>query len=84
MLFRSQAIVDNSISRVYLGVHWQFDGLTQLNAAGTKDEFATNTTTLMPGQLGRTGGVWLGGQIARQMAIKLGVEQTTIDASKFT
>ena len=79
-----RAIVDNSISRVYLGVHWQFDGLTQRNAAGTDDEFATNTSTLLPGQLGKTGGVWLGRQIAKQVAIKLGVTPATIAASKLT
>ena len=77
-----RAIVDNSISRVYLGVHWQFDGLTERDTAG-KDKFAANPATLNPDKLGKTGGVWLGGQIAKQVAIKLGVSQTTIDASKF-
>ena len=77
-----RAIVANSISRVYLGVHWQFDGLTERNNAGN-DIFATDPTTLTPDKLGKTGGVWLGGQIAKQVAIKLGVSQATIGASKF-
>ena len=34
-----EAITDNSVSRVYLGVHWQFDGVTKRNAANTDDEF---------------------------------------------
>lgn len=66
-----QAIVHNSVSRVYLGVHWQFDGLTERQ--GSDDVFAADTTTLTPAKLGRTGGVWLGMQIARQVAARLGV-----------
>ena len=79
-----QAIVDNSISRVYLGVHWQFDGLTKRNAANTGDEFTATPNALTPKTLGQTGGVWLGGQIAKQVAIKLGVTPATITASKFS
>jgi hypothetical protein len=72
------AITDNSVSRVYLGVHWQFDGITKRNAANTGDEFGIPT----PDQLGHTGGVWLGAQIANQIAPKLGVQPATIAASK--
>ena len=81
-----RAIVDNSISRVYLGVHWQFDGLTERDTtdpSGNTDMFAKTPTSLMPDTLGKTGGVWLGGQIAKQVAIKLGVSQATIAASMF-
>ncbi|XSC43904.1 vanadium-dependent haloperoxidase [Bradyrhizobium sp. RDT10] len=74
-----KAIVDNSVSRVYLGVHWQFDGITKRNAAGTADEFGIPLT---PDQLGKTGGVWLGAQIANQIAPKLGIKPATIAASK--
>jgi vanadium chloroperoxidase len=73
-----QAIVDNSVSRVFLGVHWQFDGITRRNAAGTDDEFGVPPT---PRELGRTGGVWLGAQIANQIAPRLGVSAATIAAS---
>ncbi len=75
-----QAITDNSISRVYLGVHWQFDGITKRNAANTDDEFGVPT----PDHLGHTGGVWLGAKIANQIAPKLGVQQATIAASKIS
>ncbi len=73
-----QAITDNSISRVYLGVHWQFDGITRRNAAGTDDEFGVPAS---PRALGRTGGVWLGAQIANQVAARLGIPAATIAAS---
>jgi hypothetical protein len=73
------AITDNSVSRVYLGVHWQFDGVTKRNAADTDDEFGIPAS---PSELGKTGGVWLGAQIANQIAPKLGVTQTTINDSK--
>jgi vanadium chloroperoxidase len=73
-----QAIAANSVSRVYLGVHWQFDGITRRNAADTDDEFGIPT----PDRLGRTGGVWLGAQIANQIAPKLGIQPTTIAASR--
>lgn len=76
-----RAIVDNSISRVYLGVHWQFDGLTQRAADGLSDEFASDPEALSPRQLGRTGGVWLGTRIAAQVAAKLGVPVPVILAS---
>ena len=74
-----QAIVDNSVSRVFLGVHWQFDGITKRNAADTDDEFGVPAS---PSELGRTGGVWLGAKIANQVALKLGVSPTTIAASR--
>jgi vanadium chloroperoxidase len=74
-----QAIIDNSVSRVYLGVHWQFDGVTTRNSAGTDDEFGVPSS---PSVLGKTGGVWLGSQIANQIALKLGVTLATINASK--
>ena len=76
-----RAITDNSISRVYLGVHWQFDGITKRNAAGTGDEFGIPD---FPNQLGHTGGVWLGAKIANQIALKIGVTAATITASKIS
>jgi vanadium chloroperoxidase len=74
-----KAIVDNSISRVFLGVHWQFDGITKRNGAGTDDEHGVPAS---PADLGRTGGVWLGAMIANQIASKLGVSPATIAASR--
>jgi hypothetical protein len=74
-----QAIIDSSISRVYLGVHWQFDGVTKRKAGGTGDEFGIPNA---PNELGKTGGVWLGTQIANQIAPKLGIKPATISASK--
>ena len=78
-----RAIIDNSISRAYLGVHWEFDGLSRRNAAGTADEFEPLPAALTPDKLGHTGGVWLGGQIAKQVATKLGVTPATITLSRF-
>lgn len=74
-----QAIIDNSVSRVYLGVHWQFDGVTTRNSSDTDDEFGVPSS---PSVLGKIGGVWLGSQIANQIALKLGVTQATIDAAR--
>ena len=74
-----QAITKNSLSRVYLGVHWQFDGITKRNAANTDDEFGVPAS---PSELGRTGGVWLGASIANQLAPALGISAATISASK--
>ena len=74
-----RAIVDNSVSRVFLGVHWQFDGITTRNATDTDDEYGLPAT---PARLGRTGGVWLGAKIANQIAPRLGVSAATIAASK--
>jgi vanadium chloroperoxidase len=73
-----QAIVDNSVSRVYLGVHWQFDGITTRNAADTDDEFGVPPS---PSRLGRTGGVWLGAKIANQLAPRLGISAATVASS---
>ncbi len=75
-----QAITNNSVSRVYLGVHWQFDGVTKRNAMG-EDEFGIPAS---PSELGKTGGVWLGAQIANQIAPKLGVSVATINDSKIS
>jgi hypothetical protein len=74
-----KAIQDNSVSRVYLGVHWQFDGITTRNAANTDDDYGIPAT---PSKLGKTGGVWLGAQIANQIALKIGVSAATIAASR--
>jgi len=74
-----QAIIDNSVSRVYLGVHWQFDGVTTHDSENTGDKFGIPDS---PSVLGKTGGVWLGAQIANQIAPKLGITQDTINASK--
>lgn len=76
-----EAIVDNSLSRVFLGVHWQFDGITTRNATDTDDEYGVPAT---PKKLGHTGGVWLGTQVANQVARLLNISQTTIDASGIT
>jgi vanadium chloroperoxidase len=74
------AITENSVSRVYLGVHWQFDGITKRNAANTGDELGVPT----PDHLGHTGGVWLGAKIANQIATKIGIKHATIVASKIS
>jgi len=73
------AIVDNSISRVFLGVHWYFDGIT--TRSGSDDVFGAPAA---PNKLGQTGGVWLGGQIANQIAPMIGISQATIIKSKMT
>ncbi|KPF64615.1 hypothetical protein IP88_13555 [alpha proteobacterium AAP81b] len=78
-----RAIVENSLSRVFLGVHWQFDGLTRRSKDGTADEFDDRDIDLIrPDRLGQTGGVWLGCQIANQVAARLGVAPATIAAGK--
>lgn len=76
-----EAMVDNSISRVFLGVHWQFDGITTRDSTNTKDEFGIPPS---PSQIGRTGGVWLGAQIANQIAGLLKVSNQTIKDSGIT
>ncbi|MEA5466641.1 vanadium-dependent haloperoxidase [Leptothoe sp. PORK10 BA2] len=73
-----KAIIDNSVSRVFLGVHWQFDGVT-IKGADPDGEFGVPCA---PEDLGRRGGVWLGCQLANQVAAKIGVSQCTIDDSK--
>jgi hypothetical protein len=75
-----KAITDNSVSRVYLGVHWQFDGVTKLDS-NRFDEFGIPSS---PSELGKTGGVWLGAKIANQIAEELGVSSATISASKIS
>lgn len=72
------ATVANSLSRVYLGVHWQFDGITKRGPAGG-DSFGIPRS---PAELGRTGGVWLGAQVANDLALAIGVTAGTIAASK--
>ncbi|EGF92389.1 PAP2 superfamily protein [Asticcacaulis biprosthecium C19] len=71
-----KAITDNSVSRVYLGVHWQFDGITTRN--GASDEFGVPEA---PKTLGHTGGVWLGVRIANQLAELLEIRPETINKS---
>jgi vanadium chloroperoxidase len=71
------AITDNSVSRVYLGVHWQFDGVT-IKGSDPDGEFGIPAT---PAELGRRGGVWLGCQIADQVATRIGVSPGVITAS---
>jgi len=73
-----EAIVDNSVSRVFLGVHWQFDGITTRNPTNTDDDYGIPND---PKSLGHTGGVWLGSQIANQIASKLRISGATIAAS---
>lgn len=72
------AIVANSISRVHLGVHWQFDGVTKRDSTGN-DVFGIPAS---PMELGRIGGVWLGTQVANDIALAVGVKAWTIAASK--
>lgn len=70
-----EAMVDNAVSRVYLGVHWQFDGITTRRPGSGEDVFGIPAT---PRELGHTGGVWLGAQIANQLALKLDISTATI------
>ena len=74
------AIIDNSVSRVYLGVHWQFDGVT-IKGSDPDGEFGVPQN---PKDLGRRGGVWLGCQIADQVAARIGIPQSVIDDSMAT
>lgn len=72
------AVVDNSISRVFLGVHWYFDGISVKAGAGSR--FGVPAT---PTELGKVGGVWLGTQIANAIATqKLGVPVAVVNNSK--
>ena len=70
-----EAIVDNSVSRVYLGVHWQFDGITEKPYGGGDGVLGIPAS---PANLGNRGGVWLGMQIANQIAPSIGVKEDTI------
>ncbi|WP_338413530.1 phosphatase PAP2 family protein [uncultured Sphaerotilus sp.] len=72
------AIIDNSVSRVYLGVHWQFDGLTKV---GDEDPLGVFGVPKSPAELGRRGGVWLGCQIANAIAGKINITDAVINAS---
>lgn len=75
-----QAILDNSVSRVYLGVHWQFDGVTIADPTEPDGAFGIPAK---PAELGRRGGVWLGCQLANQVAIsRLGVLPNVVTDSK--
>lgn len=73
-----EAMVDNAVSRAYLGVQWQFDGITTRLPGTDEDVFGVPAT---PRELGHTGGVWLGAQIANQLAQKLDISTATIAAS---
>lgn len=64
-----QAIVENSESRIFLGVHWRFDGISRTPDPVTGLEFGRPDN---PGQLGQYGGVKLGMDIARQLATARG------------
>ena len=57
------ATVENSVSRVFLGVHWLFDGISKADANGD----AEHGVPAKPGELGPIGGVWLGRQIANRL-----------------
>jgi len=46
-----QAIFDNSISRLYLGVHWRFDGIA--DTVNNPDDILTDTTNIGGVPLGR-------------------------------
>jgi vanadium chloroperoxidase len=73
-----QAMVDNAVSRVYLGAHRLFDGITTRLPGTSEDVFGVPAT---PRELGHTGGVWLGAQIANQLAQKLNISTATMAAS---
>ncbi len=73
------ALIDNSVSRVYLGVHWQFDGVTVHSTSEPEGAFGI---PVAPAQLGRRGGVWLGCQLANQVAKeRMGVPADVVAAS---
>lgn len=75
------AILENSLSRVYLGVHWQFDGVTKRKADNSGDMFGVPEK---PKDLGSMGGVRLGVDIAKKVALSMagGVTQPTVTASR--
>jgi len=62
-----QAIVDNSESRIWLGVHWRMDGISTVEAGVT-----THGRPATPNDLGSVGGVRLGWDIANVLADKQG------------
>lgn len=61
------AIVQNSESRIWLGVHWRMDGLSRKGSNGVP----VSGSPLTPGDLGPYGGVRLGLDIVKAMG-KLG------------
>ncbi|WP_043325890.1 hypothetical protein [Cyanobium gracile] len=73
-----EAMVDNAVSRVYLGVHRLCDGITT-RLPGSEDDVIGVPAT--PRELGHIGGVWLGAKIANQIARKLDIPNATIAAS---
>ena len=62
------AILDNSESRIWLGVHWRMDGLSLADAMGNP----VHGQPQNPGEVGSVGGVRLGLDIARMVAEKRG------------
>ncbi len=58
-----EATVENSTSRVFLGVHWRFDGISVKDSEGN----AATGTPSKPDELGPIGGVWLGCRIADEL-----------------
>jgi vanadium chloroperoxidase len=63
-----RAIVDNSESRIWLGVHWRMDGISVKGAGGAPVHGSPAT----PGNLGPLGGVALGMRIAEAVATARG------------
>lgn len=64
-----RAIVDNSESRIFLGVHWRMDGISRRLTTGGP---SVTGRPACPGELGEHGGVALGMAIARQLASQRG------------
>lgn len=62
-----RAIVDNSESRIWLGVHWRMDGISKKDAAG----ISVTGSPAEPKDLGTLGGVRLGMDIANNISTKL-------------
>lgn len=60
-----EATVENSVSRVYLGVHWRFDGITKKGPGG--NAIHANPPPAKPSELGDIGGVALGRKIANEL-----------------
>lgn len=60
-----QAVLENSVSRVFLGVHWRFDGITRKGAGGKAEHAAILPQT--PADIGDVGGVWLGRKIGNHV-----------------
>lgn len=64
-----EAIVENSESRIFLGVHWRYDGISKLGAGGVTEHGKPNS----PGEVGALGGVSLGMRIAAALLPKKGM-----------